>query len=288
MNIFRAIFLIALFASFAPSRAFEARVADYLKLSESDLKTAFSSENGAVDLVYHEANEAFENENFGEAVKLYNLLVTGGQASDSLYLNLGTAHFRSGSPGVAALWFRRALHMKPGLPEVRQNFEFLRLQQGLLEFGSEEWQRLLLRISPGGLGWAGWLPLWAALFSLLFIIFGKRSNFTPLFFVTVIFAGAASVLFFWLGWYRANKLAPENFATVIEKGTSALTAPAPDSSAVVALPEGSEIRVLEDTGPWIYASIPGDLVGWVHHSTIEKNWPIPTEKSNFLPLSNDL
>ena len=27
--------------------------------------------------------------------------------------------------------------------------------------------------------------------------------------------------------------------------------------------------------PWLYASIPGDLVGWVHHSSIEKNWPIP-------------
>lgn len=282
------IFWFASFFCLTVAGAFEATVGEYRQMSVEDLKTAFRADREAVRRVYDAANRAFENKNYGEAVDLYQLLVTGEQASDSLYLNLGTAHFRNGSPGVAALWFRRATHVKPGIPEVRQNFEFLRRQQGLLEFGAAEWQRFLLRLSPGLLSWAAWIPLWMTLFSLLFVIFGSRLTIKPLLIAAAFFAATGSAAFFGLGWYRAKHLAPENFATVVEKGTSALTAPAPDSDPVVSLPEGSEIRVIQDTGPWIYASIPGDVVGWVHHSSIERNWPIPTERTNFMPLDTDL
>lgn len=288
MNIHRVIFSFLCFVCLSFAGAFETSVEEYRKLSEKDLQTALSSDREAVQRIYEKANLAFENKQYDEAVNLYQLLVTAGQASDSLYLNLGTAHFRGGSPGKAALWYRRAAHVKPGIPEVRQNFEFLRRRQGLLEFGSEEWQRLLLRIPPAALSWAGWLPLWLALFSLAFLIFGSRVAFKPLLGVAAAFALAGSAVFFGLNWYRGKYLAPENFATIIEKGTSALTAPAPDSDPVVALPEGSEIRVLQDTGPWIYAAIPGNIVGWVHHSAIEKNWPIPDRRTNFMPLDSDL
>ncbi len=52
-----------------------------------------------------------------------------------------------------------------------------------------------------------------------------------------------------------------------------------DSAPVISLPEGSEVRIIQDTGPWIYALIPGNMVGWIHHTSVEKNWPIPAQNS---------
>ncbi|MDF1755267.1 MAG: hypothetical protein P1U89_20930 [Verrucomicrobiales bacterium] len=286
MNFTKLIFLILPVFCLSTLQAIEGPLSSFSKLSPAALQKAFESDKSLINQVYEEGNIAFEKGNFSDAIQLYQLLVAGGQSSDSLYLNLGTAYFRNGSPGTAALWFRRASLLTPEMPEVRQNFEFLRRQQGLLEFSAAEWQQMLLRISPVSLQWAFWLSLWGALFSLLWLFLGKRRTFKPLYWVTLFFGGVFSIGFFWLASYRENQLAPRNFATVIVGETSALVSPAPDSDPIIGLPEGSEIRILEDTGPWIYASIPGDLVGWVHHTSIEKNWPILVEKPNFLPPSN--
>ena len=231
--------------------------------------------NTAPDDTFQQANSAFESKDYGKAISLYESLVRKSYAADSLYLNLGTAHYRNGSPGRAALWYRRAACLNPGMAEIRQNFEFLRRQLGILEFAGDQWRQTLLRRSPALLGWGAWLLFWASLFIVGSLFFGKNLQSKPLLVVLLIFAAIGSAGFFWIGNYRAKHLAPENFATVVVPGTSALAAPAPDSAAVIALPEGSEVRILQDTGPWLYAEVPGKLVGWVHHTSVEKNWPIP-------------
>ncbi len=232
------------------------------------------------DAIYRRASVAYESGNYNEAVSLYLSLVSGDFASDTLYLNLGTAYFRAGSPGKAALWFRRAAHLNPSMPEIRQNFEFLRRSLGLLEFADAGWQRFLLRLAPAPLRWAAWVFLWAALFALYGAVgFARWRNRRSLLVAGAILATALSAGLFWVTDYRADRLAPANFATVVAPGTAALVSPAPDAAAVISLPEGSELRVLEDTGPWLYAAVPGGVVGWVHHGSIERNWPIPEEAS---------
>lgn len=225
--------------------------------------------------IYRRANEAFESGNFQGAIEGYQSLVDGNLSSPDLYFNLGTAHYRAGSPGHAALWFRRATLANPGMPEVAQNFEFLRRQQGFLEFAETDWERFLLGLHPAQLQWSAWTLLWVGLFLLLAATFLFRlRTVAPLLIGIASVAIAGSIFVFSIGHFRANQVAPDNFATVIVSDTSALVAPAPDSAPVIALPAGSEVRILQNTGPWLYASIPGDLAGWIHHTSVEPNWPI--------------
>jgi len=234
---------------------------------------------GERDDVYRNANAAFESNLYPQAIEYYEKLVSENHVADSLYLNLGASHYRHGSPGRAALWFKRALHLNPAMPEVRQNFEFLRRQLGLLEFAEQGWEKLLLRLPLSLFRWTGSLFIWLALLSLLATVFGKKNTVKPLLIIGLIFSLSVATLTFGLGRYRTAHLAPENFATVVVPESSALVAPAPDSAPVISLPEGSEVRIIQDTGPWIYALIPGNMVGWIHHTSIEKNWPIPAQNS---------
>lgn len=244
-----------------------------------------------VKTIFDEANAAYEANNFNRSTELYQRAVSEGYAADLLYLNLGTSHFRNGSPGKAALWYRRAAHINPSLPDIQQNFEYLRSSQGILEFGTKTWEQTLRRVSPLLLIWIAWLSLWVTLFCLLVFFLTKRRRVKPILVLISCFAIANTIFFFAIGYYRKFELAPSNFATVIDAESSAYSAPAPlniqeathnnqQQQIIIQLPEGSEVKILENTGPWFLVLIPEstdrNLVGWVHHSSIEPNWPIPT------------
>ncbi|MEM9017807.1 MAG: SH3 domain-containing protein, partial [Verrucomicrobiota bacterium] len=74
--------------------------------------------------------------------------------------------------------------------------------------------------------------------------------------------------------HRDARLSPENFAIITSEETSAVTAPTPGAKSVIALPPGSEVRILQDAGAWNYVNIPGGLRGWIRASDVEKIWPL--------------
>ena len=247
----------------------------FCSLSIFAASVCFADDRANPNELFSQANQAFEAANYPQAISLYNQLVENQKSSANLYLNLGTAHFRNGSPGQAALWFRRADHLRPGMPEVRYNLEYLQRHLGSHSFSGEVSQKLLLRVSPKLLSWAAWGFGWLALFSLLAVLFWRRRSLKPLLVVVMIFTATISAFLFWSKNYRFEKLAPHNFATVTDSLSKAMVAPIPDSEPVIDLPEGSEVKIVENTGPWLYVAIPGDFIGWVHHSAVEPNWPLP-------------
>jgi hypothetical protein len=53
------------------------------------------------------------------------------------------------------------------------------------------------------------------------------------------------------------------------KDVQARLATADTANSVLALPEGSEIRVLSIRGDWIYAALPNNLRGWIPTESAE-------------------
>ncbi len=86
--------------------------------------------------------------------------------ADTLY-NIGNACYRAGSPGHAALYYRRALARDPGHQESRQNLRFIERKCGAITVHRPEYQYALARFPLAawqGMLWTGvWLCVLAAL-----------------------------------------------------------------------------------------------------------------------------
>ncbi len=240
-----------------------------------------SSTQADPDDTFELANNTFDKGEFSQAAKKYEALVEGGYFSKTLFFNLGTALYRSGSPGKGVLWFRRALVLDPGMVEVRQNMEFLRGKLGLLEFATSKKDRYLRHLSPALLRWLSSLGIWFTAFGLACLIFVRRfDRFRGLVISLTIFAILISCASIWATGYRAENLAIENFATIITANSKAVTAPVPGAKNVIDLPPGSEVKILQKSDHWTYVAIPGDLRGWIRSDHLEAIWPVPASPSS--------
>jgi tetratricopeptide (TPR) repeat protein len=236
------------------------------------------------DEIFASANRDFEVGKFAEASAAYLELANAGHISSELYFNLGTAQYRLGKTGEAVLWMRRALVVEPAMPEVRQNLEFLGAQIGYLEFAEGRFTRFLRSLPAAFSKWAIALALWTGLISLLlaFALERLRPNRSAL--VTLaIFAGIFAFVASRLDYYRATRIAIENFATITSASAEALTAPAPEARSVIKLPPGSEVRVIRESGQWRYSEIPGELRGWIRADALEPVWPLPLSRIKTTP-----
>ncbi|MDF1655960.1 MAG: hypothetical protein P1U58_00025 [Verrucomicrobiales bacterium] len=230
--------------------------------------------------VFASANADFESGELEEAALKYQSLVNNGLISADLFFNLGTTQYRLENPGEAMLWFRRAQLIEPRAPEIPQNVEFLKTKIGFLEF-AESGLAGFLRSLPSGTGrWLGSLLLWGGAISLAaaFSIPTLRSNRSGMIALGIIL-GMFGYVSLRIDRYEKTQLAPGNFATVISTDTKARTAPAPASKEVIALPPGSEVRIIQTSGQWRYVDIPGELRGWVRGEEIEPVWPLPSPQS---------
>ncbi|MDF1849977.1 MAG: tetratricopeptide repeat protein [Verrucomicrobiales bacterium] len=229
-----------------------------------------------VESVFDSANQDFADGNYEQAALKYESLVEKGLLSPDLFYNLGTTYFRLEEPGKSMLALRRAQILDPMLPEARQNIEVLRNQLGFLEFSDSTLDRFL-RLLPRNIGGTlGAALVWGALIAITagFVLpraVPYRSGLITL----------AIVLFlcFVVVWradaYKRSSLAPESFSIVVADNVKALTSPTPGARSVIDLPAGSEVRLVQISGPWRYIDIPGALRGWVRAEQVEPVWPVP-------------
>lgn len=259
-----------------------ARLSRFLPVLAVAVVTGFAPSGAAQepDGIFQSANDHFERGEFEEASQQYLNLVHGGFISSDLYYNLGTTLYRLEKPGEAMLWFRRARLVESHAPEVAQNLSFLKGKTGFLEFADSGPASLLRSLPPGTGTWLGSLLLWTAAIAAAaaFFLPRCRPRRTGLIASGIVLA-ILGVTALRLEHYRETKLDAENFATVTVSGAKALTAPSPSAKAVIDLPPGSEVRIIQASGPWRYLDIPGELRGWVRAEEIEPLWPIPSPQS---------
>lgn len=239
-----------------------------------------SSQAQEDNAVFASANADFEKGEFASASRKYFRLAENGLISPDLFFNLGTALYREGKPGEAMLWMRRAEVVRPGMPEAQQNIRFLRDHLGFLEFGQTKIDLALRSLPPTFGKWLFYSALWLGLIAVAaaFCIVRLRPNRSGLITLAVV-----CFMFALVGnritEYSKTHLALENFATITADSAAALTSPTPDAESVIDLPAGSEVRILQVAGKWIYADLPGELRGWIRREHLEQVWPISFKTS---------
>jgi hypothetical protein len=223
------------------------------------------------------ALDAYDSAKYEEAIKLW---LEGGNyedlTADTLY-NIGNACYRAGSPGHAALYYRRALVRDPGHQESRQNLRFIERKCGAITVHRPEYQYALARFPLAawqGMWWSGvWLCVIAA---LVFPAtrYGARTRVAA---VAALVIAPLLAACGGLGWrYFPNdaEFAALGRQAVIIGDKAILHADAARTSPdVIDAPPGSLCEVISESGRWAYVAFATKTRGWIPAESIEKVVP---------------
>jgi len=217
---------------------------------------------------FEKANQEFARGHFKEAISHYDALIRDGQWSTNVFYDLGNAYFRTGNFGRAILNYERALALERHHPEATANLQIARDEAHALELQSSWPERYLQFASVNQYSIIAAVAFWIAAFCLVALIFTFRRSaamISLLLVMLLVFAGAMFAI-----WQLERGSKGSALAIVTGKDVQARLATADTANAVLALPPGSEIKVLSTRGDWIYAALPNNLRGWIPAKNAEQ------------------
>ena len=219
------------------------------------------------DPAFATANQAYHEGRFQEAADGYQRLGQSGGWSANLFYDLGNAWCRLGEFGKAILNYERALALDPHHPEAEANLRLARDEARALELKKDGIDRYVAMATPTQYSIAAAVGFWFAVFCGARLFSGRRSLGQMALIALGLAVGGTSVfaLYTMENGPRGNAL-----AIVTGKDIEARLATADSAGSVLALPPGSEIKVLSERGDWVYAALPNDLRGWIPAKSAEK------------------
>lgn len=210
---------------------------------------------------FAKANQNFSEGHFQQAIEGYQNLVHSRHWNANLFYNLGNAWFRLENFGEAILNYERALALDPRHPEAAANLRLVRDEARALELKPGALERYVRAATSAQYSILASTAFWLALLALTHLFYSRRRSgafFSFIIFAIAVFAGAVYALY-------SLETGSKGKALAIVTGTNieARLATADNAKSVLALPPGSEIKVLSQRGDWIYAALPNDLRGWI-------------------------
>ncbi len=213
------------------------------------------------DADFLKANQEYAQGHFAEAISGYEGLVRAGQWSANLFYDLGNAYFRTGDFGRAILNYERALALERHHPESTANLQIARDEARALELQQGWPERHLQFASVNQYSIAAAIAFWLAIFTVVTLVFARRRSATVIAMLIICLLVSAVSIYAVYAVERGSK--GYALAIVIGKDVQARLATADTANSVLALPPGSEVKILSTRGDWIYAALPNNLRGWI-------------------------
>ena len=213
------------------------------------------------DAEFAKANQKFAEGHFTEAISGYEALTRAGQWSANVFYDLANAYFRTGDLGRAILNYERALALERHHPEATANMQIARDEAHALDIQPSGPERYLQFASVNQYSIAAATAFWLAIFAMFRLIFKRRRSARAIAVSTCCLLVLAAAVYAILTLERGRK--GQALAVVTGKDVQARLATADTANSVLALPVGSEIKILSTRGDWIYAALPNNLRGWI-------------------------
>jgi len=217
---------------------------------------------------FAKANQEFAQGHFKEAIAGYKALVRANQWNANLFYDLGNAYFRTRDFGRAILNYERALALDNHHPEATANLQIARDEARALELQPTKLERYLQFASVNHYAIAAAVAFWLGLFGIVVLIFARRRSAALLSLSILCLLVAALTV--WAIHTLDNGSEGRGLAIVTGNDVQARLATADTANSVLALPAGSEIKILSTRGDWMYAALPNDLRGWIQTKNAEQ------------------
>jgi hypothetical protein len=112
------------------------------------------------------------------------------------------------------------------------------------------------------------IALWLAIFAIVALTLARRRSSALV--SLSVFCLLICCLAIWAIHMLDNGSEGRGLAIVTGNDVQARLATADTANSVLALPPGSEIKILSTRGDWMYAALPNDLRGWIQTKNAER------------------
>lgn len=224
------------------------------------------------DNLAEQAEIAYLNGNYQEAVALYEALLTSVQTGE-LYFNLGNAYYQLGEEGRALVNYSRATEYIPRDEELRFNLALVRSHR--VNFVVDEagfWESIAKSIREtitiAELAVIIITLWWITCGLLTSIILRFRRQLLPR--VSLLVISTIFVFVIILGTIRfaIDSLHPS--AIIVSENVQVMSGPGSDYLEIFMLYEADEVRVIERENDWIRFQLPDLREGWIRLAEVEE------------------
>ena len=228
------------------------------------------------------ANQAYKQELYNEALKLYLQEAEQTGVSSSLYCNIGDTYYRLKDNVHAVLYYERALLLDPSNSDARFNLDFVRGKMQLPDDAGDSWfsnwvDQTVSRLSSNA---------WAIIVIITFLLF-LAGVAAYLFLDNVLmrkigfFGGAvmlaATILANLAAFHVYHKATGGNGAIVMPESVTLSTTPREPrdkEEEAFQLQQGTRVEIIDSItdkshGKWLQVSTAGGHKAWINATALE-------------------
>jgi tetratricopeptide (TPR) repeat protein len=228
------------------------------------------------DDTFEKANSAYADDEFEQAVKLYDSVLADGFVSAELYFNLGNAYFKQNDLANAIYHYEKALQYNPSDQDIQENLEIANTQtiDKIEDVPESNLNSLIYNITHAmTLNSWGWLSIiLSVLFGVFMVLYfrssatkGKRRNFSIAILLVVL--AAASLLF---GRFQNELQEEQSYAIIFENQLPAHVEPNPRSDVNFELNQGTKVSLGSTFREYTQIELPDGSKGWIKTLSFKK------------------
>lgn len=232
------------------------------------------AQSAAISL-YQQANQAYQDGDYQEAIRLYQQILQSGVINGAVLYNLGNAYFKDNQLGRAILFYERAKRLLPRDQDVAANLALanqLTVDKISVEKGSFwirwfTWPARALNISE-----LSWVSFGLYMITAALVVTGIWVRKTGIRKKILVIGLITGLLFVVAGASLAGNIYQQRRvpkAIVLTPVVDARSGPGHEYTKIFTVHEGTKVRIRQEREGWNLISLPNGLGGWVPGDTAE-------------------
>lgn len=226
--------------------------------------------------VFNEANTLYEQKNYEAAIEKYQLLIDEKHESESIYFNLGNAHYHLRQIAPSIYNYKKTLQINPENQSAKTNLKFADKMK-LDEF--EKKKKLnsdqILHNTIGFFDMKEWaitavISTFLILLSFVIFYFSENSTVKKVFFTLQIVLIFVTTISLFSAFSEQDFNNSERYAIVFDEEVALKVEPRNSAKNAQMIHEGTEVFIEEETTKWYKVILPNQISGWLPKDVVKE------------------
>lgn len=225
--------------------------------------------------VFDQANQAYQQGKFTEAIEKYEMILHSGLVSSEVYYNLGNAYYKAGNIGKAILNYERALRVTPTDDDILHNLQLAnlmltdRIEPTPRLFIWDWWDEIKGAFSLGAITWVSYLFFFLVLGSIAAMMLATTYALRRAGFVAALGSSLLLMIALVIFFGKLNDVQRSDMAIVTANITTIKNSPDPKSTDAFVLHSGVKVFITDKVNDWLKIRLADGKVGWMEQNACE-------------------